>query len=246
VIYDVYIKKTIDDLYKYNTNVVHNYEIIVFDKPDKSTLTIYEDVAHYLRNLHKTIDFESLTIIGFSYGGVVASHVMNSITDIECTKKIITYDTPLNVIDNVLSFQKNWLYRLDIMYYNVVYNAYINNYNYNDINHYLQLDALKNRFGIFGGDKMVELIKNVNKCDFEFIHYVTGFRYDLPADIHVINIYCELDPVVNRKINDQYYNTQKDKIQCKISNIKKPCIGHCSDMGFDSVYLVDIINAINM
>jgi hypothetical protein len=241
----MYTQKLIDDLYK-NYDDISNYELIIYENLYKSNLTIHEDIILYLQQLYQANTFDSLTIIGFSYGGVVASHVMSNINNIICFKKIITYDTPLQIIDNVVSFQNNWLYRLDIMYYNIAYNTYCVHHNYNDISPILSADYNNIYFRLFGGDKLVDLVKNIHNCSLEYIQYNASFNYNLDSNIKLIHICCENDPIVNSDMNKLYYKNNSNKTTSNITTINKPCIGHCSDMSFSNKYLIDIINALNM
>ena len=241
--FDVYIKKLIIDLRQNYANIINEYEIIVFEKLDKSSITIYEDVAQYLHNLHKTAEFDDLTIMGFSSGGVVASHIMHLMEDIQCEKKIITYDTPWQVKDNVISFQTNLIYRIDLLFFIIVHNIYSNHYNYSDIRHVLDIY----NSGFWSGNgahQLVDIIQKVHHFTDEEMYAVTGFNFGQTPETKVINIFCENDPFINRDTHIKFVNKNLDKLNFKLTNHKKDSIGHCSDMSLDNRYLDEVVNAL--
>uniref|UniRef100_A0A6C0HXX6 DUF676 domain-containing protein n=1 Tax=viral metagenome TaxID=1070528 RepID=A0A6C0HXX6_9ZZZZ len=241
--FDVYIKKLIIDLQNNYADIIKTYEIIVFEKLDKSSIIIYEDVAQYLHTLHKTAEFDDLTIMGFSSGGVVASHIMNLLADIKCEKKIITYDTPWQVRDNVISFQTNWIYRIDLLFFKIVHNIYSNHYNYADITQILNLynNGLWNCNGAY---QLIDIIQKVHQFTDEEMYAVTGFNFNQTSNTKVINIFCKYDPFVNRDTHIKYVNRNLDKINFKLTNHNKDSIGHCSDMSLDTRYLDEVVNAL--
>ena len=115
--YSVYIKKFIQDLIN-TTEICNTYELIVLEKCNKTSIIVHKDIIEYINELNKS-GIDELILLGFSSGGVVASHIMCELQHITCNKKIITYDTPYQVMDNVCSFQNNMLVRLDFYFYYV-------------------------------------------------------------------------------------------------------------------------------
>ena len=157
-----------------------SYKIIVLEKLDKTSIIAHDDICKYINELNKT-GIDELILLGFSSGGVIASHVMTRLTHITCNKKLITYDTPFQVMDTVCCFQNNWICRLDYYFYYVVYNVYKNHYDYNNIQSWLTSSV---------GDSisMVKLIKNIHGFTDEQMYNITGFNMNLNPNIKIINI----------------------------------------------------------
>lgn len=216
--FDVYIKKMIRDIQ--SSGQFADYQMLVYEKTDKSSIIVYRDVAHYIKHLEGPMS--ELVIVGFSSGGVVASHVMSSLSDLVGLKKtIVTYDTPYQVHDNVLRFQQNWLYRIDIPFFWIVLDVYRRHYNYDEISPIIHRVLGQKNLWTCGADTMIELICAIHQFTKEEMLRVTGFCH--VPDCTVVNIYCEKDPFVNR---------ETDILVPNLITIKKPVMGHCSDMSF--------------
>lgn len=235
-----YVNKLMYDLDLEHENLMENYEFICYEKTNKTSFDIYDDVYNYISHLDKEIDkIEELILIGFSSGGVVASHVMSRCKEMTCKKKIITYDTPWQVHENVNNFKNNLIYRLDILFFGKVHDVYSNHYNYNEIKQHLT-----NKKWNSGTVEMAKLIQDIHNMSFEKFYEMTGFNFDLSPDTKVYNIYSKKDPVVFREISNEFIKKNNDKIKFINKNIEKDTIGHCSDMAFSTYYLKDIINSI--
>lgn len=240
--YDVYIKKLVNDLYKIHPSMIKTYQIIVFEKLDKSSIIMHKDIAQYIADIHSKIPIEELIIIGFSSGGVVASHIMHELSEYAFNKKIITYDTPYQVHDNVSAFGKNLFYRIDIYFFSIVYDVYKRHYNYAELQH--KIDSIVNINEWFNGaDKMMKLICSMHNFTHEELLQHTQFCFAQSPNTKIINIYNNKDPFVNRQthINFMKNNNVLDK---QITNIEKNTVGHCSDMSFGHRYLHDIVENI--
>ena len=234
--YSFYIKKVLYDL---QPQLANQYEIIVLEKSDKTSILMHDDIIEYVNELNKT-GIDELILLGFSSGGVVASHVLARLPHIKCTKKIITYDTPYQVMDNLYSFQKNWIYRLDFYLYTVVYSVYNNHYNYLDIK-----SILDEYNYIYSADVLVNIIKQVHNFDDEKLYELTGFNTDQDIQTQIISISCKYDPIVNKQSQLKFALKHKiglDKLN--IIYIEKNTIGHCTDMAFGTDYIKDILYAI--
>lgn len=107
--FDIYLQKMISDLLVVDY-IKNTYQLIVFEKPDKQSFVCAPDLRNYINSLNDQIKINELILFGFSSGGVIASHALSLLKDLKCKKKIITYDTPYQVLNNVLSYKKtNWL-----------------------------------------------------------------------------------------------------------------------------------------
>lgn len=234
---DFYITKLMYDLDAEYETIMKNYELICYEKLDKTSFIIYDDVYNYILQIDKELGkIEELVLCGFSAGGVVASHIMAKCKDMTFKKKIITYDTPYQVKENVDYFKNNWIYRFDIIFFWKVFNVYSNHYNYKEIKHFLE-----NKKWNSGSNEINKLIQDVHDCsDYDF-YLMTSFNFDQTNDTKVYNIYSKNDLFVIRNLSDKFIENNTDKINFFIKDIKKDTTGHCSDMAFSTNYLSDII-----
>ena len=236
-----YISKLMHDLEVVHGEIMQEYELICFEKSDQSSIIIYDDVFHYIKQLNDELGgIEELTLFGFSAGGCVASHIMQRCKSLSFKKKIITYDTPWQVQDNVEYFQENYLYRPDILFFWKVHHTYSTHYNYEDIKQHLEVKSY-----LSGARELVEIIRRVHNYSLDEMLSVTQFNFDQTEDTKVYNIISKYDPfVVRAGVHDKFVNQNKDKIKFKNKIIEKKCIGHCSDMGFSTSYLNEVMFAI--
>ncbi len=243
ITYTTYINKFIHDLQGSVPDILRNYEIITFEKKDKAGIIIYEDIVEYANYLNKRCSgIDELILLGFSAGGVIASHIIARLGHIKCNKKLIMYDTPYQVTENVVNFSNNQAMRWDFIFYNTVYNVYCNHYNFLDFKH-----KIISKPCFDNGIKLVELIKDVHNFDDATMHNLTSFNTNQDPDTMIININCMNDPIVFKTVQTKFMQTHQEEIdKLNIININKQCIGHCSDMAFSTAYLNDIIYAITL
>lgn len=238
--FDIYLQKLITDLLvvDYIRNI---YQLIVFEKTDKQSFISAPDLQEYILDLNAQRKIEELTLFGFSSGGVIASHVLSGLRPLKCKKKIITYDTPYQVMENVLSYEKtNWLYRPDVYFHYIIIKTYTNHYNYNEIKQFL-----KHVNWTDGAAEFLQIIFKIHDLTDDEFYKLSGFNFDQENDTRIIEIYCENDPIVNREISDKYIKNNKTIGTNIISDCKKS-IGHCSDMwspGFDIISIVNHIRS---
>lgn len=70
-------------------------------------------------------------------------------------------------------------------------------------------------------------------------------RDAVDPDTRVYNIISKWDPFVVREgVHDAFVERNRANIKFYNKVIEKSCIGHCSDMGFSTEYLKDIVDAI--
>ena len=210
VCFDTYVQKMVSDLLVIDY-IKNNYQIIILEKLNKSSIVMYDDISNYLLYLNNQANIEELTMLGFSSGGVIASHSFALLKSLNCKKTIITYDTPYQVLKNVLSFENNMLYRLDYYLYFIVYKTYTNHYNYDKIKDFVRYDKVTS-----GASEFVKMIKQIHSF------------FDQEKDTKIINMYSKYDAVVNRDISMKYIEKNKGDL-CIIHDMVST-IGHCSDM----------------
>jgi hypothetical protein len=267
--FDAYVKKMVYDLQQ--LKIDDEYELVVFEKFNKTSITIFDDIVHYINNKYsdkidektdenknnnkndnkndnknnKTI-IEELIVIGFSSGGVVASHITSLLKNTIYKKKIIMYDTPWHVANNVVDFENYPYFRVDYFFYNVVYRIYNNQYNYSDIKQHL---CEKNTYWKwnYGATELFKLVQKIENWDTNQLEFNSSFNFDQEPNIKIVNIKCKNDPIINHKISDEYLkqNSKLINLNC-ITTIEKNVIGHTSDMAFNNKYINDIIRALSI
>lgn len=240
--YDVYLMSIVEDLKK--TNVYENYEVIIIEKLDVCSIVMYDTFAYYIKELNiEKGGIEELVMIGFSSGGVIASQIMARLHEIDCKKKIITYDTPYQIVENIRRFTYNSFFRIDQwVMYGVVQSVYLNHYNYDEIKHHV----VNNKPSENGANELIEMVKNVHGFNEESLLLNSGFNFDLTPETVVINTFSARDPFHNIHTTVDYLDINKDKVKFKNVFIKEDRCGHCTNMAFSTEYLKSILMALNI
>lgn len=227
--FDIYVQKMVSDLLVIDY-IKNNYQIIIIEKINKSSIVMYDDISKYLLYLNEQIKIEELTMLGLSSGGVIASHALALLKPLNCKKRIITYDTPYQVMENVILFENNQIYRLDYYLYSVVYKTYKNHYNFDNIKEFVRYDKLTN-----GASDFIKMIKQIHKFSDEEMYFRTGFNFDQDKDTKIFNMYSVNDPIVKRDVSMKYIENNKGNLT--IIHEAIDAIGHCSDMWSPNIHI---------
>jgi hypothetical protein len=206
-----YIQKLIDDL------SLKNCDILVFEKLSAFNLTYIQNIVAILQ----TMGYSEITIVGFSMGGVIGSHVMSGLNHLDIKKTLICIDTPFHIHSTIpLAFEQNFcIWRPDIyvLYKNTV-ELIQPKYHYYDV---FQITTL-------------EQYKRYNSEHFGVTNY--EFLSSMNPDIKnakVISFYNEEDPVVIRHFNipivDNYLDNLDKSSKFKEIRIKHCGPGHCTE-----------------
>jgi len=239
--YHYYINKIMYDLDNEYKERMSKYELICYEKRDKTSFDAYNDIYYYISNLDKDVGkIEELIFIGCSAGGIAASHVMEKCKNMSCKKKIINYDTPLKIYEIIKSFKNNWIFRFDLFFFKKVCNIYSKHYNNDDIKNFFKINSWN-----YDSNELIKLIKNIHNWNDENFNKMTEFNFNQTKDTKVYNIYSRKDIFIVNDINDKFIEKNKDKINFFYKNIEKNTIGHCTDIAFSTDYLVDIIISIS-
>jgi len=242
-----YIIKTMDDIESYLPHISDTYDMICYENKNISSIIIYDDVAQFIQKLHDAANATDthppeIVLIGYSAGGVVASHIMSRIKHLPATFKLITYDTPWQIRDNVDAFSKYMFYRVDAIFFYKVYLTYLWHYNADQFAPYMK--SLHVGYKWNGANEMFDLIKNIHQYDDIEFYKNTGFNFDQSPTLKVINIYHQYDPLIFRSAHNLFYENHKDNIHFENHFIEQKSAGHCSDMAFSLKYLDILVPAI--
>jgi hypothetical protein len=212
--YTTYIDKTLKHMEKYNI------PSFVYENTNELMFLCVDDIVNFIIFLSNQYVDKEIIILGFSAGGIIASHVIQKLRNIKNIKRFITYDTPYSLDKVIKSFVNSYL-RLDIMlayYLNRIYvklfKHIIHKFNYSVINGY--------NF-IFDSTKYV---LPTNKYYFK----ITNMNFNLPYYIKMYNINSIKDPIADYTTNMKIMNKNSHLIDFEIYTVDNKNISHCSDM----------------
>ena len=206
-----YIQKLIDDL------SLKNCDLLVFEKLSAFNLTYIQNIATILQ----TMGYSEITIIGFSMGGVIGSHVMSGLNHLDINKTLICVDTPFHIYSTIpLAFeQKNCIWRPDIY---ALYKSTI--------------ELVQPEYHLYDVFKITTLEQYKQYISEHF--GVTNYEYlsSMNPDIKnttIISFYNEEDPVVIRHFNipivHHYLDNLDKSSSFKEVRIKHDGPGHCTE-----------------
>lgn len=240
--YRYYIHDTIKAMMDCYYNTMCEYDIVVFENNDHSSFSLKTHINHYIQDFIKSNpNMEELILLGFSAGGIVASHIMSDFKHLpNIKKKIITYDSTWCAMHHLDYYSNTWMHRLDMFFYYEMYNAFKNHHDYQEIEEHL---INKSCFG--GGFKDIKcMLKAVHNFDEDDLLDLLSFNLNQNNDCIVISINCSKDPIINQELNEQYFKSILPEVKFKHVQIKKPVIGHCTDMIYGNHFVHDIIDAL--
>jgi hypothetical protein len=217
--YTQYIDKTLQHMEKYN--------IPSFVYENKNTLMFLcvDDIYNFIIFLTNKYEDKEIVILGFSSGGIIASHVIEKLRNIKNIKRFITYDTPYS-LDKVVKSFVNSYFRFDIImayYLNSIYVKLFKNithkFNYSFINGYK-----------FIYDSSITILPNNILSKNRYYYKIMNMNFNLPYYIKMYNINSIKDPIADYTTNMKIMNKNSDIIDFEIYNIDNKNISHCTDM----------------
>jgi pimeloyl-ACP methyl ester carboxylesterase len=240
--FHAYIQKVMWDIETTCPLIAQKYTMVCFEKYDQSSIIIYDDVAAWIDKFDTELGgIEELVLMGFSSGGVIASHVMQRLKHRNYRKKIITYDTPWQVQENVESFAQNALYRPDWIFYQMVHHTYSTHFDRDRLHDCLHVHDHR---WCKGAHELVDIIKRAHRYTDAEMYTATGWNFDQTPDTAVFNIHTTHDPFVDRDVHDRFVQANQDKINFEVVTLRKPIWGHTCDMAFSTEYLQELTFAI--
>lgn len=235
-----YIQKTISDMCSFYPNIMEEYNIIVLEKKDQCCLTMYDDLSQFIQQTTPP-SIEEIIFIGFSGGGVVASHVLQRLQHIDCSKKLILYDCAFSVIDTILHFYNYYFYRIDYIMYILVKNTFLNHHDYKTIK-YKIVDKYPYLNGVY---EYINMVKSILHYNDDKLRKEASFNFDQTENTKVFNIYSKNDHIIFPNVSNQFIENNNAHIKFNMKTIVKNTYGHCSDMAFSTEYLHYFMFALN-
>jgi len=227
-----FIKKTIDDL-----DISDSHDIFIYENKKQLNFLCIDNIVKWIQTELQP-KYDTLTIIGFSNGGVIASHLMYQLENTDgCldfkSKTLITVDSMNNMFAFLQTYEQNKTYRQDIMgCYTTAYVKSLDHFHLLD--RFDPLDIVKNT----NFETAIQYFERMYDTNIEDLKRISTTNYRL-RNCKIVNIYSQYDPIIQRYYNEQYYEDlirivelegEIPDIRSRITNIEFDMITHCSQM----------------
>ena len=212
--YTEYIDKTLQHMKKYNI------PSFVYENTNKLMFLCVDDISNFITFLSKKYVDKEIIILGFSAGGIIASHVIEKLKNIKNIKRFITYDTPYS-LDKVIKSFMNSYFRFDIFISYYLHKVYLKLFK--NLIHKFNYSFLDGYNFIYDSSKYI-LPTN------RYYYKIMNMNFNLPYYIKMYNINSIKDPIADYATNMKIINKNFHLIDFEIYNIDNKNISHCTDM----------------
>ena len=192
--YAPYIKKLLNDIMKYNPELYTKYHFIVLEKLNGNSLSSMNDYVNALLPI-LTRSTQEISILGFSSGFVVGSHILSQLYFINCKKKLISYDSPHSVYDSCKQFSYNYFFRLDMIMYLWVLDVYKKS------NYFSK--SIESKKWFKGFNDYVAVIMQTDQITKQDLYDKSCVLFDLP-EVDYFNIQMDEDPIIEDFLRGDY------------------------------------------
>jgi hypothetical protein len=217
--YTQYIDKTLQHMEKYNI------PSFIYENTNTLMFLCVDDIYNFIIFLTNKYADKEIVILGFSSGGIIASHVIEKLQNIKNIKRFITYDTPYS-LDKVVRSFVNSFFRFDIImayYLNSIYVKLFKNithkFNYSFIDGYN-----------FIYDSSISILPNNILSKNKYYYKIMNMNFNLPYYIKMYNINSIKDPIADYTTNMKIMNKNSNLIDFQIYTVDNKNVSHCSDM----------------
>jgi len=222
-----YIQKTVDDIH-----VESSHDVFVYENKHMLNFLCIDNIVKWIQQEIQP-KYDTLTMIGFSNGGVIASHVMYNLENAVgksdlLLKTLITIDSMNDMFDFLETYEKNKIYRQDIM--GCYMTTYTNSFSHSHIHDRIDLlDVFKNT----NLETALDYFRRMYDTEREHLRKITTREYKL-RNCNIVNIHSHHDPIIQRYHNKKQYKRLMRAIgpdlrPC-VKNIAFPGITHCTQM----------------
>ena len=224
-----YIKKTLKDLYDCYLSIISEYDIYVFENTTKANFMLYSDIVKFVNEINSNSKIDELIFFGYSYGATTCSNALANLKNLNCKKKLITYDAPHSPYKIFKHIKES----------NILADYYFNKLISDQYPEYINPAKTI--------DDLVDIIsKDYNITNIKCLKLNT-MNYDLDENDILINIYSKYDIITSHENNIRNsFKKYESKIKFKYYNIEKDNTSHCTDHVYNTSYLDNIINAIQL
>jgi hypothetical protein len=213
--YTPYIDKTIQNMKKYNI------PSFVYENTNKLMFLCVDDISNFITFLSNKYVDKEIIILGFSAGGIIASHVIENLQNIKNIKRLITYDSPYSLDKVIKTFYNSYIIRFDVFisyYLNKVYLKLFKN-----LIHEFNYSFLDGYNFIYDSSKYV-------LPTHRYYYKIMNMNFNLPYYIKMYNINSIKDPIADYATNMKIMNKNSHLIDFEIYTINNKNISHCTDM----------------
>ncbi len=213
--YTPYIDQTLHHMEKYNI------PSFVYENKNKLMFLCVDEISQFITFLSKKYIDKEIIIVGFSAGGIIASHVVEKLRNITNIKRFITYDSPYSLDKVIKSFYNSYIIRFDVMIAYYLNNVYIKLFK--DIIHKFSFSFIDGYNFIYDSSKFV-LPYN------RYYYKIMNMNFNLPYYIKMYNINSVKDPIADYATNIKIINKHAHLIDFEIYTIDNKNTSHCTDM----------------
>jgi hypothetical protein len=213
--YTPYIDKTLQHMEKYNI------PSFVYENTNELMFLCVDDISNFITFLSKKYVDKEIIILGFSAGGIIASHVIEKLKNIKNIKRFITYDTPYSLDKVIKSFYNSYIIRFDVFISYYLHKVYLKLFK--NVIHKFNYSFLDGYNFIYDTSKYVLPTHN-------YYYKIMNMNFNLPYYIKMYSINSVKDPIADYATNMKIINKNFHLIDFEIYNIDNKNISHCSDM----------------
>lgn len=212
--YTPYIDQTLHHMEKYNI------PSFVYENKNKLMFLCVDDISQFIIFLTKKYIEKEIIIVGFSAGGIIASHVIEKLRNITNIKRFITYYTPYSLDKLIKSFYNSYI-RFDVIMAYYIKKVYIKLFK--NIIHKFNFSFIDGYDYIYDSSKFV--LQN-----HRYYNKIMNMNFNLPYYIKMYNINSVKDPIANYYDNMKIINKNIHIIDFEIYTIDNKNTSHCTDM----------------
>lgn len=213
--YTQYIDKTLQHMKKYNI------PSFVYENTNELMFLCVDDISNFITFLSKKYVDKEIIILGFSAGGIIASHVVANLRNIKNIKRFITYDTPYSLDKVIKTFYNSYIIRFDIFISYYLHKVYLKLFK--NVIHKFNYSFLDGYNFIYESSKYV-------LPTHKYYYKIMNMNFNLPYYIKMYSINSVKDPIADYTTNMKIINKNSHLIDFEIYTIDNKNISHCSDM----------------
>jgi hypothetical protein len=231
--YTCYMEKMYYDLNK-SDNIREKYMFMIYNNNKLTNFDVAAPISRCLEKIVEKYNLDEIIIVGFSAGGVVASHIMSKLKHIKIEKKIVTYDCPFDIYYTLHRHFHSYC-RLDIFFYLIVLCFYETNWGV------ILKDTAKNCILKIGDEPAVfALTEKIHNMSREDLVYISQINMDQDENTRLFFINCVGDPVFQLETRNRIADAVGKILKYPPKIYEKWRIGHCSDMAFNADYIIQL------
>jgi hypothetical protein len=213
--YTPYIDKTLQHMEKYNI------PSFVYENTNKLMFLCVDEISNFITFLSNKYVDKEIIILGFSAGGIIASHVIENLRNIKNIKRLITYDSPYSLDKVIKTFYNSYIIRFDVFISYYLHKVYLKLFK--NVIHKFNYSFLDGYNFIYDTSKYV-------LPTHKYYYKIMNMNFNLPYYIKIYNINSIKDPIADYATNMKIINKNSHLIDFEIYTIDNKNISHCSDM----------------